>query len=86
MGPSALIAPFMDDLDDNGKEPFIDLNGNHIYDDGIDNFITNCGTPESPNGEANMEYVHNVASEIGKNIDVESIIVNKSTVRVGTAG
>jgi len=42
------------------------------------------GTPESPNGEANMEYVYNVAKEIGINLDRESVIVNKSTVPVGT--
>lgn len=48
MGPSAMLAVFMDDLDDNGKEPFIDNNDNHIYDSGIDDFITNCGTPENP--------------------------------------
>jgi len=32
MGPSAMLAPFMDDLDDNGKEPFDDLDGNCMYD------------------------------------------------------
>ena len=34
LGPSAMLAPFMDDLDDNGKEPFDDVNGNCMYDDG----------------------------------------------------
>ena len=34
LGPSAMLAPFMDDLDDNGKEPFEDSNGNCTYDDG----------------------------------------------------
>ena len=32
LGPSAMLAPFMDDLDDNGKEPFIDENDNCIQD------------------------------------------------------
>ena len=48
-------------------------------------FLIAVGTPETPSGEANMEYVYNVAEEIGKNLDRESIIVNKSTVPVGTA-
>ncbi len=48
-------------------------------------FLIAVGTPESPNGEANMEYVYNVAREIGENIDRESVIVDKSTVPVGTA-
>ncbi|RMZ48734.1 T9SS C-terminal target domain-containing protein [Candidatus Marinimicrobia bacterium PRS2] len=47
MGPPAMLAVFMDDLDDNGKEPFGDENENHIYDSG-DVFITDCGTPENP--------------------------------------
>tara|TARA_B100000676_G_C18091903_1_gene860807 strand:- start:4613 stop:7192 length:2580 start_codon:yes stop_codon:yes gene_type:complete len=34
LGPSAMLAPFMDDLDDNGKEPFNDENGNCTYDNG----------------------------------------------------
>ena len=34
LGPSAMLAPFMDDLDDNGKEPFDDINENCMYDDG----------------------------------------------------
>ena len=48
-------------------------------------FLIAVGTPESPNGEANMEYVYNVAREIGENMERESIIVDKSTVPVGTA-
>ena len=28
LGPSAMLAPFMDDLDDNDKEPFDDINDN----------------------------------------------------------
>ena len=43
------------------------------------------GTPESPNGEANLEYVYSVAKEIGESLGKESIIVDKSTVPVGTA-
>ena len=34
LGPSAMLAPFMDDLDDNGKEPFEDINENCAYDEG----------------------------------------------------
>jgi len=48
-------------------------------------FLIAVGTPESPSGEANMEYVYNVAEEIGKNLDRESVIIDKSTVPVGTA-
>ena len=48
-------------------------------------FLIAVGTPESQSGEANMEYVYNVAHEIGKNLERESIVIDKSTVPVGTA-
>ena len=47
MGPYAMLAVFMDDLDDNGKEPYFDNNLNGVYDEG-DGFITDCGTPNNP--------------------------------------
>lgn len=42
------------------------------------------GTPPDENGNANLKYVFEVASEIGKNIDHYMVVVNKSTVPVGT--
>jgi len=48
-------------------------------------FLIAVGTPESPNGEANMDYIYSAAREIGQNLEKESVIVNKSTVPVGTA-
>lgn len=49
-------------------------------------FLIAVGTPESSNGKANMEYVYAVAREIGEHLAQKSVIVNKSTVPVGTAG
>lgn len=43
------------------------------------------GTPMSHDGSADLQYVLQVAKEIGENLDHECIIVNKSTVPVGTA-
>jgi nucleotide sugar dehydrogenase len=42
------------------------------------------GTPPDENGNANLKYVFEVASEIGRNIDHYMVVVNKSTVPVGT--
>tara|TARA_B100000029_G_C17513093_1_gene937040 strand:- start:186 stop:1517 length:1332 start_codon:yes stop_codon:yes gene_type:complete len=48
-------------------------------------FFIAVGTPESKDGRANMDYVYSVAKQIGQCINKESIIINKSTVPVGTA-
>ena len=48
-------------------------------------FMIAVGTPESPNGEANMDFVFKVAVQLGEQLTQESIIVDKSTVPVGTA-
>jgi len=42
------------------------------------------GTPSSKEGEADMQYVSQAVNSIAKNLDHEIIIVNKSTVPVGT--
>ena len=41
------------------------------------------GTPSLPNGEANLEFVKEVARGIGKNVLRDLIVVDKSTVPVG---
>lgn len=43
------------------------------------------GTPPDEDGSADLQHVLNVARDIGKNLDRYIIIVNKSTVPVGTA-
>ena len=43
------------------------------------------GTPMGEDGSADLQHVLKVASEIGKNITHEILVVNKSTVPVGTA-
>lgn len=42
------------------------------------------GTPPSPNGEADLSYVEGVAREIALSLDQHKVIVEKSTVPVGT--
>ena len=42
------------------------------------------GTPSLPSGEVDMSYVHTAARSIGEYIEDYKIVVNKSTVPVGT--
>jgi UDPglucose 6-dehydrogenase len=42
------------------------------------------GTPPMPDGSVNLDYVRSAAETIGKNIDGYKVIVNKSTVPIGT--
>ncbi|MGD6778611.1 UDP-glucose 6-dehydrogenase TuaD [Sutcliffiella horikoshii] len=42
------------------------------------------GTPMAENGEANLQYVDAVANTIGENLNSYKVVVNKSTVPVGT--
>ncbi|MBA2480179.1 MAG: UDP-glucose/GDP-mannose dehydrogenase family protein [Planctomycetes bacterium] len=43
------------------------------------------GTPMSANGEADLKYVESAARDIGKHLDHYCLVVNKSTVPVGTS-
>lgn len=47
--------------------------------------IFSCvGTPPKEDGSSDLSYVYSVASEIGKNINDYILVINKSTVPVGT--
>ena len=43
------------------------------------------GTPSADDGRADLQYVFAVAEEIGKNLQEYTVVVDKSTVPVGTA-
>jgi UDPglucose 6-dehydrogenase len=43
------------------------------------------GTPSMPDGSPDMRYVYKAAEDVGKAMEEHTIIVNKSTVPVGTA-
>ncbi len=44
------------------------------------------GTPEGPDGRTDMRYVHQAAASIGPHLRGHTVVVNKSTVPIGTGG
>lgn len=55
--------------------------------EGVENseiIFISVGTPSLPNGQADLSYVEAVATDIGRYINDEKIIVNKSTVPIGS--
>ena len=53
--------------------------------DSADLIFIAVGTPPGEDGSADLQYVLGVASDIGKNLTDYAVIVDKSTVPVGTA-
>ena len=56
--------------------------------DGLEDalFVFNCvGTPPKPDGSCDLTYVEDVARAIGQTMEEYKIVINKSTVPVGTA-
>jgi UDPglucose 6-dehydrogenase len=63
------------------------LSFSNSYDEGLDgaDFVFICvGTPEGVDGEADLQYVRAAAETIARKMDHPLIIINKSTVPVGT--
>lgn len=67
-------------------------NGFLHFSDSLEESMVDCsilfiavGTPPKEDGSADLQHVLAVASEIGKHLDSYTVIVNKSTVPVGTA-
>ena len=53
--------------------------------DGADVIFIAVGTPPDEDGSADLQYVLRVAQTIGENLSAPAVVVNKSTVPVGTA-
>ncbi|MCA9892332.1 MAG: UDP-glucose/GDP-mannose dehydrogenase family protein [Anaerolineae bacterium] len=63
------------------------LNFTTSYEEGLDDaeFVFICvGTPSAVDGEADLKYVRSAAETIAEKMDHPLIIINKSTVPVGT--
>src|SRR5262245_8632862 len=52
--------------------------------DSADVIFICVGTPPRSNGEADLSFVQNVARTIGKHMNAYKVVINKSTVPVGT--
>src|SRR5690606_29150335 len=50
-----------------------------------DAIFIGVGTPEQPDGSANLSYIATVARQIAESIEKDCLVVVKSTVPVGTS-
>lgn len=57
--------------------------GNHTNN--VDAIFIAVGTPQAANGSADLRYVKAAAKDIAKNLQKYTVVINKSTVPVGTA-
>jgi len=73
-------------VNQNFKEGTLEFSTNFKQSSNDSNvFFIAVGTPPGEDGSADLQYVLQVAKEIGQNITEYSVIVDKSTVPVGTA-
>ena len=71
------------DCKKNGTFPKFSTNAEEIISHGDFVFIA-VGTPSLPNGEPNLTYLQSAAETIGKFLKPGAVVVNKSTVPVGS--
>ena len=86
-GKATIYEPGIDELLDRniskGRLHFTNSLSNIIDD--VTVIFSAVGTPPDEDGSADLQYVLNVAREIGKNMKGYKLLVTKSTVPVGTA-
>lgn len=72
-------------LDKNYREGRLDFTTDYImaYKD-ADAIFIGVGTPEQPDGSANLSYVATVSRQIAENVEKDCLVVVKSTVPIGT--
>ncbi len=71
---------------DNSKKGYLTFGTDIKYVlEKVDVIFIAVGTPMGDDGSADLSYVLQVARDIGKNMVKDLIVVNKSTVPVGTA-
>ncbi|GAB6462958.1 MULTISPECIES: UDP-glucose/GDP-mannose dehydrogenase family protein [Bacillus] len=85
-GISPIYEPGLDELmQKNIEKGTLHFTNNHqeAFKD-VDVIFIAVGTPQLPNGSANLQYVEDVAKAIGTYVTNDTVVVTKSTVPVGT--
>ncbi len=85
-GKSPIYEPRLDELmerNNNAGRLHYTTNYKEAYKDADFVFI-GVGTPERPDGTANLDYVFGVAKQIAESIERDCVVVVKSTVPIGT--
>jgi len=83
-GISPIYEPGLEELMNNNMERLhFTTDYQAAYKD-ADVIFIGVGTPEKPDGSANLSYVYGVAEQIAASIEKECVVVVKSTVPIGT--
>ncbi|MGG3123248.1 UDP-glucose/GDP-mannose dehydrogenase family protein [Priestia megaterium] len=83
-GISPIYEPGLEELMNNNMERLhFTTDYQAAYKD-ADVIFIGVGTPEKPDGSANLSYVYGVAEQIAASIEKDCVVVVKSTVPIGT--
>ena len=83
-GEVPIFEPGLEEVVRNNKNLFFTTDLSTIIND-VEIIFIAVGTPMGSNGSADLQYVLAAAKKIGETMQKEIIVVNKSTVPVGTA-
>ncbi|MCU7710168.1 UDP-glucose/GDP-mannose dehydrogenase family protein [Priestia sp. JV24] len=83
-GISPIYEPGLEELMNNNMEHLHFTTDYQVAYKDADVIFIGVGTPEKPDGSANLSYVYGVAEQIASSIEKDCVVVVKSTVPIGT--
>lgn len=83
-GKSPIYEIGLEELMEKNKDRIIYTTSRKEAYDGAEVIFIGVGTPEKPDGSANLDYVYSVADDIAEYVNNDVLVVIKSTVPIGT--
>lgn len=83
-GISPIYEQGLEELMEKNKDKIVYTTSREEAYKDVDVVFIGVGTPEKPDGSANLDYVYDVADDIAKYVQNDCLVVIKSTVPIGT--